>query len=591
MELLLQNKRPEFVPNQAKWRIASAVAAVAGLFTLVLASLLIINCLQIRATDPLDNPELLTLREQLAASTGNNEALIEQIRALDLLVRKAFFTSQAQLQLGGRLLMVGAIVFLVAFRLAARWNPVLPSPVDAPDTMKYWRILAQSRELITGVAVVLVLVTLVAAYMTPFDIPVPGMEGQATEVAAEAGAISDAQAADFPSWEEMLAQWPSFRGPGGYGVAHFTTAPVNWDLQAGEGIRWAVDAPQGGFNSPVLWDKRLFLSGATQELREVYCYDAETGELLWRQAVPAFPGTPETPPRVTQDTGYAAPTMALLGDRAYVIYATGDIACFDFDGGLIWGRNLGVPENHYGHASSLIAYAGKVYVQLDDSSQPRLLALDAATGEDVWTAERKKISWASPACVPTPFGFQLLLASEYDVDGYDPATGSLLWTQQGLDGEVAPSPTISGDVVFVGNEYAMATAVRLTGSNEAMQSEIIWQWEESLPEVASPTSCDECFYIATSLGEIICLDKDTGEEIWLHEFDQGFYSSPIRVGDRIYAADLRGTMQICRAGREFEAIAALDLGEPVYATPAYLDGRIYVRTESRLLCIEDNAAH
>ncbi|MGI6458513.1 MAG: hypothetical protein ACOX5J_00170 [Candidatus Hydrogenedentales bacterium] len=174
----MQNKRPEFVPNQAKWRIASAVAAVAGLFTLVLASLLIINCLQIRVTDPLDNPELLTLREQLAASTGNNEALIEQIRALDLLVRKAFFTSQAQLQLGGRLLMVGAIVFLVAFRLAARWNPVLPSPVDAPDTMKYWRILAQSRELITGVAVVLVLVTLVAAYMTPFDIPVPGMEGK-----------------------------------------------------------------------------------------------------------------------------------------------------------------------------------------------------------------------------------------------------------------------------------------------------------------------------------------------------------------------------------------------------------------------------
>lgn len=591
MRVPLQNRRPEFVPDQAKWRIASAVAAVAGLFTLVLASLLIINYLQIRATDPLDHPELLKLREQLAAASEPDEALVEQIRTLDLLVRKAFFTSQAQLRLGGRLLLAGAIVFVVAIRLAARWNPKTPAPEGAPDRMGYWRTLAQSRELLTGVAIVLVLATLAAAYLTPLGIPALVGQEEAKEGAAETDTVSGAPASAVPSWEDMLIQWPSFRGPGGYGVAHFTTAPVNWDLQAGEGIRWNVEAPQGSFNSPVVWGARLFLSGATKELREVYCYDTETGQLLWRQALPAFAGTPETPPKVSEDTGYAAPTMAVHGDRAFAIYATADIACFDFEGRLLWGRNLGVPENHYGHASSLIAFGDKVYVQLDDSKQPRLLALNAATGEDVWSAGRKKISWASPACAPTPFGFQLLLASELDVDGYEPETGTLLWTQEGLDGEVAPSPTISGDVVFVGNEYAMATAVRLSGSTEAVQSEIIWQWEESLPEVASPTSSDDYFYIATSLGEIICLDKNTGEEVWLHEFDQGFYSSPIRVGDRIYVADLQGTMQIFGTGQEFALIAALDLGEPVYATPAYLDGRMYVRTESRLMCIEADAAN
>jgi len=107
-----------------------------------------------------------------------------------------------------------------------------------------------------------------------------------------------------------------------------------------------------------------------------------------------------------------------------------------------------------------------------------------------------------------------------------------------------------------------------------------------LPEVSSPTNSDDYFYIATSLGEIACLDKQTGEEVWLHEFEQGFYSSPIRVGDRIYAADLQGTMNIFGTGKEFELIGAPGMGEPVYATPAYLDGRMYVRTERRLICIE-----
>ena len=548
--------------------------------------MLIVNYLQIRAADPLDNVELLNLREQLAASGGDNEALVNQIRVLDLLVRKAFFTSQEQLRIGGLMLLAGAIVFLAAFRLAARWNPKVPSPGGTPDTQAYWGALAQSRELITGSAVVLVLVTLTAAYFTPTDIPMPSAAAPVEMAGESPPPVSPA--ADFPSWEDMLAQWPCFRGPGGIGVAHFTTAPTQWNIETGEGIRWKVETPRADFNSPVVWDNRLFLSGADGETREVYCFDTGTGALLWRQTLPGFPGTPETPPKVTEDTGYAAPTMAAHGTYVFAIFGTGDMACYDFDGNLVWGRNLGVPVNHYGHASSLIAFEDKVYVQMDDSEQPRLMALDAATGEEVWNTGRKKISWASPACAQTPFGFQLILASELDVDGYNPQTGALLWTQEGLDGEVAPSPAISGDVVFVANEYAMATAVRLSAAGEAMASEIIWQWEESLPEVASPTSSDQHFYIATSLGEIICLDKESGEEVWLHEFDQGFYSSPVRVGDRIYAADLQGTMHIFGTGKEFELIGSLDLGEPVYATPAYLDKRMYVRTERQLMCIETN---
>jgi outer membrane protein assembly factor BamB len=582
-------QKPEFVPNRAKGKIALSVAAVAGVFALVVAALLVINYLQTRASDPLDNPELLRLREELSAGSGENEELVYQIRSLDLLARRAFFTSQAQLQAGGWLLLAAATVFLVAFRLAARWNPKIPVPlVTTGGEDAYWRVSAQARELITGTAVILVLVTLAAAYMTPLNIPAPEMATAAPAPPPDEPGEAPAEAASpvLPAWEEMLVQWPSFRGPGGVGVAHFTTAPVHWDVETGEGVRWNVEGPPDGFNSPVVWGQRLYFSTATSESREVLCHDTETGDLLWRKALPPFPGSPETPPRVTDDTGYAAPTMAVHGSLAFAIFGTGDIACLDEEGNVVWGRNLGVPDNHYGHASSLIALDDKIFVQFDDRKAPRLIALDAATGEDAWTTHRKKISWASPACPPTPFGFQVILASERDVDAYDPATGDLLWTQTGLGGEVAPSPAILDDIVLVANEYSTTLAVKLSEADGGVASEILWEYDDSLPEVASPTSGEGYFYIATSMGDFVCLDATTGEEAWRHEFDKGFYSSPVRVGDRLYFADRQGTMHIIKTGGTFELIASLPFPEPVYATPAFLDGRMYVRTASRLMCLE-----
>lgn len=262
--------------------------------------------------------------------------------------------------------------------------------------------------------------------------------------------------------------------------------------------------------------------------------------------------------------------------------------CFDFAGNQLWGMNLGVPDNHYGYSSSLIAYEGLLLVQYDDKTNPRLIGIDLGTGKESWATKRQKISWSSPICVSTPFGMQVILASQKNVDAYNPVTGAPIWTQECLDGEVAPSPAYGGGMVFVANEYAIATAIRLTDSGGTVQPSIAWQWEDSLPDVSSPLGTDQHFYIATSMGEIVCLNKETGEKVWLQEFDEGFYSSPICVGDRIYALDLKGTMRIFKTGATFELVGAPALGEPAYATPAYLDKRMYVRTEKNLLCIETN---
>lgn len=587
---MLDRRIQHFTPYPAAGRIALAVAGVAGVFSFIVCVLLIAHFVQIRAADPLESPELAALRQQFADSAEADPAVVAQIRAMDLLARKAYFTSRAHLRLGGHLLLGGVIVLLAALKAAARCYRRRPAPKSGSAPAEFWGARRRAREAVAFTGVVIVTVALFAAYFAPLDIPAeqaaaaPETEPAVAEPTPE-GAPGTAPA-DVPNWETMRKQWPTFRGPGALGVAYYDTAPEAWNVPAGEGVRWRVATELPGFNSPVVWGKRVFYTGADENERVVYCHDADSGELVWRRATPEFPGAPAEPPDVTEDTGYAAPTMALHGERAFAIFGTGDVVCYDFDGALIWGRHLTAPDNPYGHASSLIAWGELLLVQFDDNDKPRLMALEIDTGEEAWTVEREYISWASPSIIHTQAGVQLLLNSERDVDAYDPVSGKKLWTADVLDGEVAPSPAYGAGVVFVANEYAYARAVRLRFDDGTTTPEVLWEWDESLPEVASPVATDEHFYIATSMGEIVSLDIETGAMAWRAEYDRGFHASPILVGDRIYAIDLDGVAHIIRAGAEYELIADAPFGEPVHATPAFLDGRIYARTETELICIE-----
>lgn len=226
-----------------------------------------------------------------------------------------------------------------------------------------------------------------------------------------------------------------------------------------------------------------------------------------------------------------------------------------------------------------------MFVQYDQRTNGKLFAFDIADGHEVWSVKREKISWASPACVQTSFGPQLVVNSEKKVDAFEPLKGTPLWQLQCLDGEVAPSPAYGGGMFFVANDNATATAIRFGAEDKTPKPEIAWQWDQSLPDVSSPVGTDKHFYMTTSRAEIICLDGATGKQTWLQEVDEGFYASPIVVGDRIYATDRKGVTHVFKTGEPFTLIAKCTAGEEVLATPAFLDGRVYIRTGKNLLCV------
>lgn len=579
-------EKREFEKNDFMWRVSAMCAFVTGFFSLIVFILLIINYLQIRAADPVDNPMLTEMRMEYANAPDKDEALAQRIQELDLLTRKAFFTTQNHLRIGGILLLLGCSIFMIAFKNMARWRPERPKLAEKPTAEIEFLALAESRNLITWAAVIMLGGGLAASYLTESALV---MDADAVAKSADAGAEEEAapvSTKEFPGWDAMANEWPSFRGAGAMAIAQFENIPTEWDLESGKNIKWKVDVPRVGTNSPVVWGNRLFMSGADEETREVYCYDTETGELLWTQTLDTFENTPTEPPMIDDHTGYAPSTMVVHGDQVFALFVNGDLVSYDFDGNLVWGYNFGLADNHYGHSSSLLAYENLLYLQWDQAENSELVALNPENGEEVWSQARDEISWASPIVAQTEFGPQLMLASEENLDAYDPKTGELLWREEVLGGEVAPSPAYSNGIVFAANEYAQSAAVKLAAAEDGIATEVLWEYDYYLPEVSSPVGDGERFYFATSTGEIVCLNAENGEELWIGEVDDGFYSSPVLVGDRIYLADMSGNMYIFKTSSEYELINQFNLGASTYATPAFLDGRVYVRTAEHLYCVE-----
>ena len=147
-------------------------------------------------------------------------------------------------------------------------------------------------------------------------------------------------------------------------------------------------------------------------------------------------------------------------------------------------------------------------------------------------------------------------------------------------GEVAPSPAYADGMVFVVNEYARLAAIRVGGI-----AQLAWEFDDYLAEVASPVATGEFLIVATSYGAVACFDSKTGEELWVHDFDEGFYASPVLVGDLVYLMDMNGLMHIVKAGREFQSVGQCPLGEKAMATPAFSDRHIYIRGTEHLFCI------
>ncbi len=550
--------------KETLYNICRGVAIVAAVFSFVMCTLLITNYLQSRMLDPLENPALERLISQLQDNPQDMQ-LKAQIREIDLLSRKALFINQWQIRTGSTILLAAVILLLITLKTMDTLQTKLPDPQGSLDDNEAWYLSTKIRQGIAALGLFLIGTAVIFAMLSYSEL-------------AETDKKMHAATA---SPQDFARNWANFRGPGGLGISPSKAAPVAWDIKSEAGIRWHVPVPKPGFNSPILWGENIFLCGGDKNSLAIFCYNIIDGELLWRSRVDDPNDKTLAEFRPQHDTGFAAPTMATNGRFVFAIFNTGLIAACDFNGNLIWTKNLGVPENHYGHSSSLIVFENLLIVQYDQSANARLLALDTMSGSTVWRVKREIISWSSPVLINFDGRCELIVTDCFSVTSFDPKTGVKYWQVDCLDGEHAPSPAFAADMLVVGNEYSQATGLRLGKDTP----ESVWEYYDDLPDAVSPLATDEFVFFVASYGVVTCLDIKSGELLWTHDYKKNIYASPILSGKNIYLLDRNGTMHIFSAAKEFKSIADLPLGRKAAATPVIIDGRIYVRMEKSLICI------
>ena len=611
-------------------KMAHRVALISGVFCGVVALLLILNFWQMRQHEPLESATIEALVERLS-NEPNNETLKEEIRSFDLLARKAYFTSRWQIKTGTYLLLIGGIVLAISLKVFTDLRARIELPEDLTEELlkaranaQYWLFMAGG--LVLGLSLVAALLSndYLKSYQSMGVVQETEAEQSNVEVievfptaqsgneAGNEGVVSEAEVNDpqgaeiqepanihdpvkVPAAVETITSSVSFskedfkknqavfRGYMGLGVSYHKNIPVSWNGSTGENIKWKVATSKRGYNTPVIWGDHIYISGGDTQSRIVACYNRHTGQLVWEKEVKDIPGSPASLPRVTDDTGLAAPTMAVDGQRVYAIFATGNVVAFDLAGNKVWGRNLGVPNNHYGHSSSLQVWDAKLIIQYDTNTKGRMLALNTSTGESIWDVDRPvNISWASPALIEVDGKIQIVTSSDPFVMGHDLQTGAEIWRVEAMMGEVGPSVAYEDGLVFASNEYA-----RLVAVEPKPGTAYTWEDDEYLSEAASPVAYNGLLYLATSYGVLVCYDTKTGEKQWEKEFDEGFYSSPMIADGKLYIVDLAGITHIIKAGREGTVISEPELGEGGYALPVFADGVVYLRGSEHLYCIGD----
>ncbi len=413
--------------------------------------------------------------------------------------------------------------------------------------------------------------------------------------------------------------WPQWRGPDGSGISNEKNLPAEWS--ATKNIKWKTPIDGRAHSSPIVWGNKVFLTTAVEgpvvpgakavkhmdgdkeflhpdsigadrkHTFKVICLTRDSGKVLW-EAV-AWEGTPYD--NRHRKSSYAASTPATDGKYVYAFFGTEGLYAYDFNGKLAWKAQLGnLGTVGMGTGTSPILFDNLIIMQCDEENGAAsfIAALDKKTGKEVWKMPRKvQVSWSTPLLARTAKRAELITSGTESVIAYDPATGKELWRHKGVESNAIPSPVANSDMVFLaaGSPAKIVIAIRLGGTGDLTGTPSVpWKYAKGTAYVPSPILYGDYLYLTTDRGILTCIDAKTGEV----KYEGGripipatFTASPVAFGGKILMTSEDGDTFVVKSGPKHEILGTNSIGEPVYASPAIADGRIFIRGEKNIYCI------
>jgi outer membrane protein assembly factor BamB len=441
--------------------------------------------------------------------------------------------------------------------------------------------------------------------------------------------------------------WPSFRGPSALAVADDDARlPVTWSTT--ENVAWKTPIEGLGWSSPVVWGNRVFLTtvvsdGPVEEPRMglyfpygspdsggmptkegdlrkrepdvhhwlVYAVDFDSGAVVWKTEVNA------EPPRFDRHlkNTYASETPVTDGERVYAYFGNVGVFALDLSGKKVWERRFEPQATRmgWGTAASPVLEDGKLFVVNDNEEKSFVMALDAATGRELWRVDRDKgTNWATPFVWRNEKRTELVTAGTPQVRSYD-LDGKELWRFTGMNSISIPQPFSAHGLLYVtsgyiGDRVKPVYAVRPGASGDITLAEgqksndfIVWYQDGAGPYHPTPLVLGDHYFTLLDLGFYTVHDARTGEPLYFSEEQKkdksvrrrlmrgsgGFTASPWAYNGKVFALSEDGDTYVLDSAKGFEVVGTNSLDETAMSSPAIARGSLFIRTRSHLWRLTD----
>ncbi|HET9370267.1 MAG TPA: PQQ-binding-like beta-propeller repeat protein [Vicinamibacterales bacterium] len=422
------------------------------------------------------------------------------------------------------------------------------------------------------------------------------------------------------------ANWPSYRGPNGAGVADGHALPAAWDVPARKGVKWTLAVEGLGHSSPMIWGNQLCVTTAisgkadnslrigqygdiasvedtTTHVWKLICADKTTGKQMFERTM--HTGVP----KIKRHTKSTHANTTLATDGAYMVAMLGSegLYVYDMKGTLIWKKDLGVldsgfymvPEAQWEFSSSPVLHEGVVIIQADVQKDSFLAAFDVKTGKEIWRAPRTDVpTFGTPTIHRVGGQTQIIVNGWRHMGAYDFKTGKEIWKINGGGDIPVPVPVIGDGLIYITNAHGQASpiyAIRDTATGdislkpgETTSAGIVWTAPREGAYLITPVLYDGVLYVCKTGGILSAFDAKTGERLYQQRLGKGVaaFTSSLVAGDgKVYVSSEEGDVYVIKAGRTFELLATNPLGELMLSTPAISEGVMYFRTNKQIVAI------
>ncbi len=399
--------------------------------------------------------------------------------------------------------------------------------------------------------------------------------------------------------------WPQFRGPTGLGYTEEKNLPLKWSAKTGENVLWKSPLKGAGHASPIVWGDAVVVCTAywPPEVAErekvipehhVSCHQAGDGKPLWDTLIPPGPWVRKDF-RSGAGGGYAAPTPVTDGKLIYCAFGSSVLAALDFQGKIIWRKEIVPYTFDVTLGSSPILYRDTVILFCASAKKgdSRILAFDKASGEEKWRQQFPEMgfSHSTPVIIQVNAKPQMLVLgsgggnSAKALQSLDPADGKIRWWCRG--GGDASSPAYSSGVVYFDSGRGGAgVAVDPAGTGDVSETHIRWTVSQVPEAIGSPVIVGPLVYRLHTPGVLKCWEAATGKLVYAERLEgMTTWASPIAdAAGRLFFANA-GVTHVIQTGPEFRVLAVNDLGDSNHASAAVANGRMFLAGLKNLHCI------